>query len=110
MDFHRFFFLKVQCLPCKVIKKLYPQIKPSNLILSPFIVKKTKMRSLGATVILESEGEVDQKFMHSFSWEIFIERLIYLRHYCGRCKYNSEQKGRPCSHGIYILVGIENAQ
>lgn len=57
--------------------------------------KKTKMLNMRTTVILESEGEMDQKFMHSFSWEIFIEHLIYLRHYCGHCKYNSEQREGP---------------
>lgn len=48
--------------------------------------------------------------MHLLIWQIFIKHLLYLSHYSRHCKDSSEQKRRPCSHGIYILVELENTQ
>lgn len=84
-----------------------------KLTLPPYMIKKIEVLGLETIITLRSGGAVggvDQIFMHFLIWQIFIKHLLYLSHLSRHCKDSSEQKRRPCSHGIPILVELENTQ
>ena len=71
----------------KSLKKLYPSMKPSHLILLPFMVKKTEMLYPRTIVFLWPESESGSEVHLTF-----IKQLLNIRHYSQQIQQSTQEK------------------